>query len=95
MGGKHHVSKEHLACLSEHREALANAVPPNMVEEMRHMLASSVAAGMSEEDAYASAAEALRAFQSRLPPHGKAWRALESGCLWLERERARNYRSTV
>lgn len=89
MKGRHHVTQAQRQFIKERTEALANAVPPNMVEGLRHMLANSVAAGMSEEDAYASAAEALRAFQSRLPPHGKAWRALESGCIWLERERGR------
>lgn len=87
MGGKQYVSKEQRAWIDERKEALAEAVPPNMVEGLRHMLAVSVAAGLSEADAYASVTEALRALQAPHRPHEKAWLMLESGCLWLERER--------
>lgn len=87
MTGRHHVTKEQRQWLEERSEALADAVPPNMVEGLRYMLQVSKEAGLSAEDAYASVTEALRALQRRHPPQAKAWLVLESGCLWLERER--------
>ena len=89
MSGRHHVSKAQRAWLSERREALADAVPENMVSGLRHMLAVSMAAGLSEAAAYASVPEAMRALQAPHRPHERAWLALEAGCLWLERERGR------
>lgn len=87
MTGRHHVPAKQRQWVEERADALADAVPPNMVEGLRHMLAVSMAAGLSTDDAYASVTEALRAFQRRIRPHSKQWLALESGCLWLERER--------
>lgn len=87
MTGRHHVTEAQRQWVEERSEALADAVPPNMVEGLRHMLSVSMAAGLSTEDAYASVTEALRALQKRHRPNAKAWLVLESGCLWLERER--------
>lgn len=89
MSGRHHVGKAQREYVKTKSAALADAVPENMVSGLRHVLAVSMAAGLSEAAAYASATEALRAFQSRLPPHRKAGFALEAGCIWLERERGR------
>jgi predicted nucleic acid-binding protein len=89
MGGRHDVITEQRAWIAERKVALANAVPPSMVDGLRHMLAVSIAAGLSVNDAYASVTAAMRALQAPHRPHKKAWLALESGCLWLERERNR------
>lgn len=89
MSGRHHVSTEQRLFVEERTEALANAVPPNMVEGLRYMLKTSREAGFSPADAYASVTEALRAFQRRIKPQSKQWLVLESGCIWLERERKR------
>lgn len=87
MTGRHHISSKQRQWLKDRSDALADAVPPNMVESLRHMLSVSMATGLSTGDAYASGTEALRAFQKRHRPHSKPWLVLESGCLWLERER--------
>ena len=87
MTGRHHVSRAQRQFLKERAEALADAVPPNMVDGLRHMLAVSIAAGLSTADAYDSVTKALRAMQAPHKPHAKAWLVLEAGCLWLERER--------
>jgi hypothetical protein len=85
--GRHHVSAAQRQWVEERSEALADAVPPNMVEGLRTMLGVALASGFSTDDAYASVTEAMRAFQRRIKPHSKQWLVLESGCLWLERER--------
>jgi hypothetical protein len=87
MSGRHHVTEEQRQFVKERAEALANAVPPNMVEGLRYMLKVSADSGLSTEDAYASVTEALRALQAPHRPHDKAWLVLEAGCIWLERER--------
>jgi hypothetical protein len=89
MSGRHHVPEAQRLFLEERSEDLANAVPPNMVDGLRHTLAVSMATGLSPEDAYASVTEALRALQRRHKPQAKAWLVLEAGCIWLERERKR------
>jgi hypothetical protein len=89
MSGRHHVPEAQRQFVKERAEALADAVPPDMVDGLRHMLAVSMAAGLSVDDAYASVTAAMRALQAPHRPHKKAWLALESGCLWLERERNR------
>lgn len=89
MSGRHAASPEQRLFIKERAEALANAVPPNMVEGLRLILETSKASGLSAEDAYASVTQALRALQSPHRLHDKAWLALEAGCLWLERERAK------
>jgi hypothetical protein len=87
MTGRHHVTEKQRQFLKEHAEALADAVPPNMVEGLKYMLSVSKVAGLSTEDAYLSVTEAMRAMQAPHRPHSKPWLVLESGCLWLERER--------
>lgn len=89
MTGRHHVTKAQRQWLEARTEALADAVPPNMVEGLRYMIQASKDAGFSEDESYDSATDALRAFQRRLQPHSKQWLVLESGCLWLERDRKR------
>ena len=89
MSSRHHVGKAQREYVKANADALAEAVPPNMVSGLRHMLAVSTAAGLSEADAYASVTEALRALQAPHRPHEKAWFVLEAGCIWLERERGR------
>lgn len=81
------MSARQRAFVRDRAAALAAAVPPNMVAGLRHMLAMSLAAGLSMDDAYSSVTEALRALQAPHRPHDKAWLVLEAGCLWLERER--------
>lgn len=87
MSGRHHVSARQRAFVMGRAEALADAVPPNMVAGLRHMLEMSLAAGLSLDDAYSSVTEALRALQAPHRPKEKAWLVLEAGCLWLQRER--------
>lgn len=90
MTGHHHVSAKQRQFIKERAEDLANAVPPNMVEGLRYMLKVSADAGLSKEDAYASVTKALRALRAPHKPHSKPWLVLESGCLWLERERRKD-----
>jgi uncharacterized protein len=89
MTGRHRVTDAQRQWLDERSEALADAVPPNMVEGLRYMLQVSKDAGLSNDDAYASVTEAMRAMQAPHKLQSKAWLVLESGCLWLERERKR------
>jgi hypothetical protein len=87
MSGRHRLSREQRAFISSRADDLVDAVPQNMVDGLRHMLGVSRDAGLSTHDAYASVTKALRALQAPHRPHEKAWLVLESGCLWLDRER--------
>jgi len=90
MTSRHHVSDRQRQFVKERAEELANAVPENMVEGLRHMLSISEMSGLSKDDAYSSVTEAIRALQAPHRPHEKAWLVLEAGCLWLERERKKD-----
>lgn len=87
MSGRHHTPPSVRRHLEEKCEELIAAVPPNMVDGLRHMLSLALGRGLSHDAACDSALEALRARQKVLRPTEKAWFVLEAGCMWIQRER--------